>query len=169
MSEKVWVGIDVGAAGGLAVLTHESVSVWDMPALERGGIDGQGFRVIMQTIKDRRNDCVIVLERLNGFGSPQSGFNLGRASGIVEGIFSGFGFEDIRYVDPVTWKSKLKLRGRGKTKEIAKQMSVDLACSLFPAVRNQIAHDGIADALLLAHYAREYLSDENQADNVRLN
>lgn len=172
MSDRVWIGVDVGQAGGIAVVGHDNVLVFDMPCLERGGIDGQAFRDILRGLIKIRSNCVVTLERLNGFGSPQSGFTLGRASGIVEGIFQAFEFDDLRFVDPVRWKSALGLRdpekARGlsekKRKEILKQMSIELAGQLFPAIKSRIEHDGISDALLIAHFGREYLSDENQVE-----
>jgi crossover junction endodeoxyribonuclease RuvC len=84
-------------------------------------------------------------------------FNFGMGFGMWQGILCAL---QIPYtlVHPVTWKKAI-MRDMGKEKEA----SIIRAKQLYPHASSQLARkkdDGRADALLLAHYAKLYLSQQ---------
>lgn len=64
-------------------------------------------------------------------------------------------------VSPVTWKKHFGLTSKGLTKTERKHLSIDLAKKLYPAVANQMtaSRDGWAEALLIARYYQDVLSE----------
>lgn len=103
-------------------------------------------------------------------------YNFGRGHGIWEGLVCALGFEQ-KFCTPQKWKkmypdivaNKLTKESRASmsSKEIAswkrnakaeaKKKSIEKAKSLFPSSSNnikKIKHDGIAESLLIANWAR---------------
>ena len=154
MSERILIGVDPGVVGGIASVGHGNVCVWPMPSLERGKIDGLGFRKILQSMMPDRLNSLVVIEELSGFPKTknpiQFAFSVGRNAGIVEGAFELFDFK-VALVNPRTWTSALKLTGKSKAHRI------ELAKEMHPSIADRIVNDGIADSLLLIEYAKAHL------------
>ena len=165
---RVFAGIDPGMTGGLAVLDEDGklISVAAIPRMNgsTGPQDYQAIKVWFSELR-RMGDVHLALERLSvrpgeGIkGTLTAGTNWGFLKGMIVAIGA-------RYVEPTpqAWKKTLGLPKRsGKERKQGKEDAVVLATQLFPGInltpgRKKIPHDGMADAVLIAEYARRTLS-----------
>jgi hypothetical protein len=166
-----FVAIDPGLDGAVARLqvvgsdpVLASAKTWDAPVAQ----DGR-HRVLLGTEMKRilveaagRLGCVVVIEKVTAFpnGSRASAFTFGDGYGMWKGICVGLG---LRYelVKPKKWQREMLAGMQG-----GKDASCIKAMELFPDVdlkkgpRTQKLHDGRADALLMAEYARRVFRNE---------
>ena len=98
-------------------------------------------------------DVVVVLENVHAMPKQgvSSSFCFGEGKGMWEGILGAF---DIPFdlVSPQRWKKEI-MADQGKDKSAARFK----AMALFPSLADQlklVKHDGRAEALLMAEYAR---------------
>lgn len=154
---RLFLGIDPGLSGALAVLTDAGrlVDVVSMPTEPHGKsrrVSGRELRAFLDGITTATGGAGItlcVLEQVAsrpGQGAP-SVFTFGRAFGAVEGVLSALAVPT-DYATPQTWK-----RAFGLTSDKAE--SIRKACDLLPelAARKRTTHDQ-AEAALLAEFAR---------------
>jgi hypothetical protein len=188
-SDRVWadadlmvIGIDPGRSGGLAVLndnTEESAVAW-LPTLTyihptkktKAGkkarvieLDSHRYRLITSALKSmcelRASRFIFCIERQQTRGKDSGDGVVGVSSlmfdyGMLVWIPYGQGW-DVRPVQPSVWMGKLGL----KKGEVGKRGSVELANKLFPKADLPLVKDhNRAEALLIAHYARLFLSKE---------
>jgi len=144
-----YIGIDVGKNGGIALLCSESIAVipWD----------DDEFVEQMRDIMACGDRAIAVVEKVGAM--PKQGvtsmFNFGKSAGFIEGVLRTC---EIPYqlVPPHVWKKEFHL---GKDK----QDSINVCKRLFPQVnllrteKCRKEHDGMAEALLMAEYARRHL------------
>jgi crossover junction endodeoxyribonuclease RuvC len=143
---KVFLGIDPGQSGGLAVLMggplhpkSPEAFVWKMPETERD---------LWEIVRTREvGEAFAVIEAVHSMPKQgvASSFKFGRSYGFLRGclIASGIPFEE---VTPQKWQKALGCLTKGD-----KNVSKRRAQQLFPGLK--ITH-ATADALLLAEYAR---------------
>lgn len=182
MSNKLYVGIDVGKNGGIAAIYpsghiyQEKVETAITPLIGKGKgseIDIQSLRTILQGYEDyAEKDLTVVIEDVHSiFGvSAGSNFQFGRALGILEGLVAGMKIAYIK-VSPKTWQGtcfegvpvieKPGTKAKGRSRYDSKAMALIAAKRLYPTVsltkpnsKAVNAHDGIVDALLMAHHAK---------------
>ena len=157
MSESIYVGIDPGLTGAVAIL-HESgkVEFYDMPVVastgERTELDVWGIRDIIERIRDC-GKATVGLEKVHAMpkNGAISGFSMG---GSLMAWKMGFACFGIRYqlVLPARWK-KLVMDGRPKEKDVSREV----ARMLYPSTAADLClkrHHGRADSLLIAEYMR---------------
>lgn len=148
---KIYVGIDPGKSGALAVI------------YPNGNIDTYPFNpdeyadVLCGLSLNVDYDIMCCLEKVGAM--PGQGvvsmFNFGHNLGFIEGLLKA---NEIPYqlVPPQTWKKEFSLSGD-------KAKSIDVCKKLFPKVnllatqRSRKPSDGIAEAILMAEYARRKL------------
>lgn len=147
---SLYIGIDPGKSGALAVMTtdenNQLLRVRVIPFEEIA------YRDILNTCVDSRVVCC--LEKVGAM--PGQGvvsmFSFGRNLGLIEGLLQA---NKIAYqlVPPQTWKKEFSLSSD-------KQSSIDVCKRLFPHInllatpRSRKENDGMAEALLMAEYAR---------------
>lgn len=147
------LGVDPGLGGAVAILDSDGMLelVADLPVIRDRSlawIDGGALQsMLLEAIRGR--PCRAIVERVSS--SPQQGV----ASAFTFGI--GFGsilatIQTLRLplelVTPTQWKAAL-----GLNKD--KRASLDKARLLFPTAELHLAkHDGRAEALLIAYWAR---------------
>ena len=141
----VFIGIDPGKSGAIAVMTDTNISV-----VTNDKIDA--LNILKQLDKSMR--CFAILEQVHSFPGQgvSSTFSLGDSFGYMRGVLEAL---EIPYqlAAPQKWK-----RVFGLSQD--KQQSIDVCKRLFPHVnllateRSRKPHDGIAEAVLLAEYAR---------------
>lgn len=149
----VYIGIDPGKTGGYAAIIDNvpETHIWD----------NEKF---IEWLKDKKEyPAVICLEAVhafpddnkNGYRGVTSTFNFGKSAGFIEGVIQAIGIPYQR-VDPRTWKKEFAL-------DSDKQKSIDTCKHLFPGVsllpseRARKDSDGMAEALLMAEYARRHM------------
>jgi hypothetical protein len=165
---RVFVGIDPGMTGALAAVGEkgELLSVIPIPRVN-GSTGPQDYHAIKEWFSSvkKRGKVEAALERVSvrpGEG-VKSTLTAGTNWGFLKGMLVAIG---ARYVEPTpqTWKKALSLPKRsGADRKKGKEDAAVLATQLFPGIdltpgRKRIPHDGMADAVLIAEYARRTLS-----------
>lgn len=161
----IYIGIDPGVSGGLAVLTQQTacLRVVPMPDMERD---------IWAWIRDRarHNDgsseprAFAVIEKVGGFMGARTGeakfnragghtmFTFGQSYG---GLRMALIAADIEFqaIPPAQWQRGLEIPSRAKkeTKQVWKNRLKAIAQAMFPREHITLA---TADAVLLAEYCR---------------
>jgi len=148
---KYYIGIDAGKSGALAIIrTGEVEGVLLIP------FDADDYNRALLRID--ATDAVCCLERVTAM--PKQGvvsmFNFGMNYGLIQGLLLA---NAIRYelVTPQRWKREF-----GITSD--KNTSIDVCKRLFPTVslkrtvNSKKDDDGLAEALLLAEFARRHMT-----------
>lgn len=148
----IYIGIDPGKKGAVAWMLPNrlpKVVAWD----------DERFVSIMRELGNENNvegdRCIAAVEKVGarpGQGTV-SMFSFGQSYGFILGVLTAFGI-GYQLVPPSVWKREFGLLHTDK------QSSVDVAKRLFPSVnlmptdRCRKESDGMAEALLIAEYAR---------------
>lgn len=143
----VYIGIDPGKQGAIAYIEDDVV----ITAI----FDEVVYKEILESIKGKRAVCC--LEKVGAMPGQgvSSMFHFGENYGYIRGLLGAY---EIPYqtVRPQEWKKEF-----GVTRD--KSTSVEVCRRLFPNVslrateRSQKDHDGIAEALLMALFAKRRL------------
>lgn len=157
----IFLGIDPGLSGALAwIYENGSVSWSPMPTVEaakgKPEYDVRALNFSLGAFKSVQAVCERLQPLPPTMGGSQANYARGRALGLLEALLTA---QDIPFqlVRPQAWQ-KIMLAGTGG--DDTKQRSIIAAQRLFPSVnllrtpRCKKPHDGAADALLLAEYAR---------------
>ena len=139
------MGVDPGKKGGYAVIDGDAVDVfpWD----DSSFIDNMADAVNCGT-------CVACVEKVGAMHGQgvTSMFTFGKSAGFIEGVLAALGI-GYQLIPPKTWKAEFGLNSD-------KADSIAVCKRLFPGV-NLLAtdkcrkdSDGMAEALLMAEYAR---------------
>lgn len=176
----VFVGIDPGLSGAVAVITNSGRILFaDTPVIKmkvgkstKSQINIPAAVAILQKIKTHADQeqvpINVVIEKVNAMPpiggrrtmGTTSAFNFGMGFGIWLGILAAL---QIPYtlVAPVTWKKKMM---EGMTKE--KGASIQRATQLFPQAAGQLTRvkdHGRSDALLLAAFGMPQEAAQDRA------
>lgn len=158
----IYVGIDPGLSGAVAVIFPDgSVSVFDAPTLQvkkgksmKHEYEDPAMFAILERVREfSRGHAICALEFVAAMPGQgvSSMFSLGTGMGLWRMALAGNKIP-WRFVTPVSWKKRYNLLGKGK------QAARLEAMRLFPKVDlSKKKHDGRADALFLAMYARDVL------------
>ena len=148
----VYIGIDPGAKGGIAVVTKKSATTAPYS-------DGE-LRRVLGEIHSCRMEAICCLEKVGA--RPGQGvvsmFNFGKSYGYIKGVLEAYGIP-YQEISPQRWKKEFGLNSE-------KTRSVEVCQRMFPNVgllatpRCKKLHDGMAEALLMAEYARRCLRKE---------
>ena len=155
---KYCIGVDPGLSGAIAVMSPESLKIFDMPTMtvER---NGKAKRQVSATeLADllylySGKDCHVYCERVGAMAGQgvTSVFSFGRSFGMIEGILAALHMP-VTYVAPATW---VKAVHRGAGKDASRQRAMEL----FPenqADFKRIKDDGRSDASLIAYWGKHY-------------
>jgi len=155
---KYCIGVDPGLSGAIAVMSPESLKIFDMPTMtvERNGkakrqVSASELAQILKTAKS--DDCHVFVEKVSAMAGQgvTSVFSFGRSFGMIEGILAAFKLP-VTYVAPATWVKAVH-RGAGK------DASRSRAMELFPdnqADFKRVKDDGRSDASLIAYWGKHY-------------
>lgn len=145
-----YLGIDCGAHGGFALLENTEVK------LARAFDPGEFLDLINELMRAQQATrcCLEKVSAMPGQGVT-SMFSFGQSYGWLKGVLDlgEIAYQEIR---PQQWKKEFGLNSD-------KAKSVDVCRQLFPKVdllrtpKCRIPHDGIAESLLMAEYARRKL------------
>lgn len=168
MTNDYVVGIDPGFDGGIAAIRLDGVTLNALPMPTQKS--GKGRREIdaeslVFTLDRAGRPRLVAIEQVGAM--PKQGlvstFNFGKGFGVILGVLAAL---QIPYelVLPQTWKRAI-LTGSDHSKEAA----IAYCRRRFPAValeattRSRKAHDGIAESLCLAEFARRLAQGEEAA------
>ena len=143
----IYIGIDVGKKGGFAIISECGVTVcpWD----------DDKFAMAMG-LEARNSECVACVEQVHAM--PKQGvsstFAFGKAAGFIEGVLTANRIP-FQLVPPQKWKKEYSL-GNDKNQSIAVCKKLFPNVDLLPTARCTKDSDGMAEALLMAEYARRH-------------
>ena len=142
----VFIGIDPGQSGGIALIKPDETAVYPW--------EDANFVILVNIINNARWDAIAYVEKVSAM--PGNGvvsmFKFGKSAGFIEGVLAGLRIP-YQLIPPQKWKSEFSL-GSDKAK------SIEVCERLFPNVnllrtdKCKKKHDGMAEALLIAEYAR---------------
>lgn len=148
-----YIGIDPGKKGGFAILYDGGRAIakpWDE-------------REFMSCMKDASEIlCVACLEHVSAMPGQgvTSMFSFGQGFGFIQGVLCAYNipFELVR---PQKWKKEFSVTGdKNSSIAVCKRLFPDV--NLLPTERCRKEHDGMAEALLMAEYARRRLSGDQR-------
>lgn len=141
----IYIGIDPGISGAIAfLLPYEQVEVYKMPD------NILAIRDLFGTVfKDNAPNDVFILSEIPGLRPGQSvqstkttWYNYGQLYAYL--VLSGY---PLRTITPAKWKQHYGLSAD-------KTESIKLAMQMFPQFKLKKSQDGLAEALLIADFAR---------------
>ena len=147
----IYVGVDPGKKGGYAVIDAYGapyVRPWD---------DGEFVHdmcVISGDMEPRELvACVEKVGAMHGQG-VRSMFTFGKSAGFIEGALAALGI-GYQLIPPKTWKAEFGLNSdKAASIEVCKRLFPGV--NLLPSEKCQKDSDGMAEALLLACYAKRH-------------
>ena len=177
VGNRIVIGIDPGLAGGIAILDGDDTEVHIMPTLKDPRGRGKTINthriveIIEGTLKEGlpRPHVVIEAQRPMPQQGVRSMFSLGKGSGVVEGVCAALRLP-CEFVDARQWQ---KAMFAGIPHRDTKAAAILKAKQLYPNVsllatdRCRKAHDGLADALLIATYGQRVLAGEGTTPSPR--
>lgn len=140
-----FIGIDPGKKGAIAIIYEDG-------AAEVAPMDAAHYRTILACVDEHTTVCA--LERVSA--RPGQGvvsmFSFGESYGYLQGLLDAY---QIPYelVTPQRWKKAFEVTG-DKNSSIAVAKRLFPGVSLLRTVNSRKDDDGMAEALLLAEYAR---------------
>ena len=143
-----YIGIDPGKGGALAVITEENALVFPF--------DRKSYVNILGAMRGKQAKCC--LERVGAMPGQgvTSMFSFGENFGFIQGVLESNGIP-YELVTPQKWKREFGVTGD-------KNSAVSVCRRLFPEVsllrtpKSRKADDGMAEALLMAEYARRKMA-----------
>jgi crossover junction endodeoxyribonuclease RuvC len=142
-----YIGIDPGKKGGFAIISEDAVYCrsWD---------DADFIRY-MKSVEG--SSCIVCLEKVGPM--PEQGlvstFHFGESVGYIKGVLEVFRIP-YQEIHPRKWKGEFGLNSeKAKSIAVCKRLFPDV--SLLPTERCRVPSDGMAEALLMAEYARRKL------------
>lgn len=148
----IYIGIDPGKNGGIALLSDyvvechtfsEEKLIERLDTCRKFLIDGDGVKCVLEKVNAMPGQGVVSM------------FNFGQNFGFIQGVLKAYNIP-FELVPPQKWKKEFSVTSDKNT-------SIEVAKRLFPNVnlkateRCKKDHDGIAEALLMAEYARRKL------------
>jgi crossover junction endodeoxyribonuclease RuvC len=144
---KVYLGCDPGKTGALAIINGEEVKVFPF--------DEAVYRDEVEALSGQ--ECICCLEKVGAMPGQgvTSMFHFGENFGMIQGILiaNRIPFE---LVTPQKWKKEFSITS-DKNGSIAVCKRLFPGVSLLPTARCRKDNDGMAEALLMAEYARRRL------------
>lgn len=146
----IYIGIDPGKNGGIAVITDTSyvvhsfsednllniMDIWEV------AFDSVGVKCVLEKVNAMPNQGVVSM------------FNFGQNYGFIQGVLKAYNIP-FELVPPQKWKKEFSCTSDKNT-------SIEVCKRLFPNVnlkatdRCKKDHDGMAEALLIAEYGRRH-------------
>lgn len=141
-----YIGIDPGAKGGLAVIRDGGITV--------APYEKSRYIEILSRVPSDSVCCLEHVHAMPGQGVT-SMFNFGQNFGWVQGVLEAMGVS-YELVQPQKWKKEFSITG-DKNSSIMVCKRLFPGVSLLPTERCRKDNDGMAEALLMAEYAKRRL------------
>ena len=143
---RLYIGIDPGKKGALAIIDGENVSVYPF--------DKDAY---IQELKiAAHHPCVCCLERVGAMPGQgvTSMFSFGANFGFIQGVLHAYHIP-FELVTPQKWKKEFGVSGKNESVTVCKRLFPGV--SLLATEKCRTDSDGMAEALLMAEYARRRL------------
>jgi hypothetical protein len=153
----IYIGIDPGLGGAVAIIDGLNVKLFDTPTALTGKGTKRDYLIanmtpLLESAAKYQPFCVLEAVHSMPKQGVASSFSFGRGLGIWEGILSAYGIPYAK-VAPQTWKKAML----GDMPRDNKDSSRIAATRLFPNASDMLARkkdDGRAESLLMAEYGR---------------
>ena len=150
----IYIGIDPGKKGAYAIIDDAGAYVfpWD----DKMFVESMKVVTMVQE-GGKPAKAIACVEKVGAFRGQgvTSMFNFGKSAGYIEGVLFALGIP-YQLVPPMTWKKVFSLNSdKQKSIEVCKHLFPDVG--LLPTERCRKESDGMAEALLMAEYARRKL------------
>lgn len=149
----VFVGIDPGQSGGIAVINNDIIDVYPYTSAK--------LIEVCKCLVDNNYNVLIAVEKVHAM--PKQGvssmFNFGMGFGKILGILEALNLS-YELVTPQTWKKYVGVTHDKKT-SIRKAQYLFPEVSLLPTARCRVPNDGMAEALLIAYYIKSIHQDKS--------
>lgn len=149
--KTLFIGIDPGKSGGIAYIDTQDNISGTMPYSDTALID-----LCRDASHDWGKEVVCCLEKVGAMPGQgvTSMFNFGQSYGYIRGVLESFGIP-YQEITPQKWKKAFGLNSD-------KSKSVEVCRRLFPSAdltpgKCKKPQDGLAEALLMAEYARRLM------------
>lgn len=156
---KRFIGIDPGSKGCVAIIQGDEVTFMDL--------DKELFTyedIINALNRQQVRDTYVCVEDVHGMPGQSCSANttfmkLAGYAELTGWILSTAGFMKVA---PSVWKRHFNLISKGLSKTERKHRSIELAKRLYPSVADYLtaSKDGRAEALLIARYHQDVLSEQ---------
>lgn len=148
----IYLGIDPGVAGALAVIDGDNIRLFDVPTRKATkGTEYNAGEMADLIHGEASPDSFVMLETVSirPGESGTSALKIGKGAGLWEGVIAGARVP-YEMVPAATWKREFRLLGCDKKASRAR------AQELFPQIRAELGkkRPDFSEALLLAEYAR---------------
>lgn len=144
---KHFMGIDPGQKGAIAVINEMNDIVF-LSSFSRENM----IQCIQELNGVNIVACVEKVSAMPGQGVT-SMFNFGKGAGYIEGVLE-YALVPYQLVPPNKWKGTFSLLHKGKDDSIRVCKNLFPKANLYPTERCRKESDGMAEALLLAEYAK---------------
>lgn len=183
MTRIVYIGIDPGMHGAIAVRGNGGIWIYDIPLTsskvlsgnnvkEQTDIDINQLNRIVRSILSKTQGCQVVIacehsagmaytpttQREGYHDNAHSAFKKGYGFGVLRAVFAVAGLPFDLTPRPGDWKRRLKLTDSGLTYNQKKDKARVKAIELFPALQNALKRkkdSDRAEALLLTVWAEK--------------
>ena len=151
--KTLFIGIDPGKKGGLACIDTQSGICYTEPYSDKALLD-------MCWGESRSGNTKHIMCCLEKVGAmPGQGvvsmFNFGQSVGYIKGVLEAFRIP-YQEITPLKWKREFGLTSdKAISAEVCRKLFPDI--SLLATEKCKKPHDGMAEALLMAEYARRKL------------
>lgn len=151
--KTTFIGIDPGKSGGIACIDTQSGISYTVPYSDNDLID-------MCRHESRRGNTDHIMCCLEKVGAmPGQGvvsmFSFGQSVGYIKGVLESFRIP-YQEITPQKWKKEFGLNSdKAASAEVCRRLFPDI--SLLATPRCKKPNDGMAEALLMAEYARRKL------------
>lgn len=147
-----FIGLDPGKSGGIAYIDTQDNISGTMAYSDKALID-----LCRDASLDWNKKVVCCLEKVGAM--PGQGvvsmFSFGQRVGYIKGVLESF-MIPYQEITPQKWKREFGLTSdKAKSAEVCRKLFPDVSLLATPKFRKP--HDGMAEALLMAEYARRKL------------
>lgn len=146
----IYIGIDPGKSGALAYIRENGMANV-IP------YNQDLYLFTLRTLANDDHNAVCCLEHVNAMPGQgvTSMFNFGLNFGWLQGVMAALKIP-YELVRPQKWRKEFSITG-GKNDSIAVAKRLFPGVSMLPSDRSRKDNDGMAEALLMAEYARRRL------------
>ena len=149
----IYIGIDPGKNGGIALIEI----VFGKVNTVRTAVFSETLLINLLSELQDCEYCKCILEKVNAM--PGQGvvsmFNFGQNFGFIQGVLKAYKIP-FELVPPQKWKKEFSVTSDKNTSiEVCKRLFPNVNLKATPRCKKD--HDGMAEALLMAEYARRHL------------
>lgn len=162
MFNKIYIGIDNGISGGIAIIKNQKIlEIIPMPIITGSNNRNEyDILAIIKILEKYKKDSVMIIEKAQAMpklGTVQA-FSFGKLYGIIISLACSLKIPYL-IIHAKTWQKEMF---RDVSSVNTKQASIIIAKQLYPnqsflaTERSKKEHDGMTDALLLSVYAQRH-------------